>query len=116
MESLLQVVNKSTATAKLLYHTLDAQLSVKVDIEAYLLTFERITSALKIQKDQWHYHLTPQLTGKAQLALQLCCLPKLKIMMPLKLLFWPDMILMKRYTIIDFALQSSSEMKCTGSY
>ena len=32
------------------------------------MTFERIMSAHEIQKDQWSYHLAPQLTGKAQLA------------------------------------------------
>ena len=40
------------------------------DIEAYLVTFERIMSAHEIRKNQWPYHLAPhaQLTGKAQLA------------------------------------------------
>ena len=45
MESLLQVVNESTATVKLLHHILDVKLfplSVKDYIEAYLVTFERI--------------------------------------------------------------------------
>ena len=71
MESLLQVVNESTATAKWPHRTLDVKLvplSVKDDIEAYLVTFERIMSAHEIRKDQWPYQLAPQLTGKAQLA------------------------------------------------
>ena len=71
MESLLQVVNESTATAKRPHRTLDVKLvpfSVKNDIEAYLVTFERIMSAHEIRKDQWPYHLAPQLAGKAQLA------------------------------------------------
>ena len=52
MESLLQVVNESTATAKRPYHTLDVKLvplSEKDDIEAYLVTFERITKLLGIR-------------------------------------------------------------------
>ena len=68
MESLLQVVNESTAIAKLPHRTLDVKLvplSAKDDIEAYLLTFERIMSAHEIRRDQWPYHLAPQLTGKA---------------------------------------------------
>ena len=71
MESLLQVVNESTATAKLPHRALDVKLvplSAKDDIEAYLVTFERIMSAHEIRKNQWPYHLAPQLTGKAQLA------------------------------------------------
>ena len=69
MESLLQVVNESTATVKLPHHTLDIKLvplSVKDDTEAYIMTFERIMSAYKIWKDQWPYHLELQLTEKAQ--------------------------------------------------
>ena len=64
-------MNESTATAKLPHSTLDVKLvplSVKDDIEVYLMTFERIMSAHEIWKDQWPYHLAPQLTGKAQLA------------------------------------------------
>ena len=73
MESLLQVVNESTAKTKQSqpHHTLDVKLvplSVKDDTEAYLVTFERIMVAHDICKDQWPYQLAPQLTGKAQLA------------------------------------------------
>ena len=72
MESLLQVVNESTAKTKSQPHcTLDVKLvplSAKDDIEAYLVTFERIMVAHEIRKDQWPYQLAPQLTGKAQLA------------------------------------------------
>ena len=71
MESLLQVVNESTAKIKSQPHrTLDVKLvplSAKDDIEAYLVTFERMV-AHEIRKDQWPYQLAPQLTGKAQLA------------------------------------------------
>ena len=71
MESLLQVVNESTATAKLPHCSLDVKLvslSAKDNIEAYFMIFERIMSAHEIRRNQWPYHLTPQLTGKAQLA------------------------------------------------
>ena len=45
MESLLQVVNESTATAKRPHRTLDVKLvplSVKDDIEAYLVTLKEL--------------------------------------------------------------------------
>ena len=38
------------------------------DAEAYLVTFERIMAAHNIPEDRWPHCLTPQLTGKAQLA------------------------------------------------
>ena len=63
LESLLQVVNESTAKVKLPHCTLDVKLvplSMKDNIEVYLMTFERIMSAHKIPKDQWPYHLAPQ--------------------------------------------------------
>ena len=41
-------------------------LTEKDDIEAYLVTFERIMEAYKVEKDRWTYHLVPQLTGRAQ--------------------------------------------------
>ena len=73
MESLLQVVNESTAKTKQFqpHRTLDVKLvplSAKDDIEAYLVTFKRIMVAHEIHKDRWPYHLAPQLTGKAHLA------------------------------------------------
>jgi predicted aspartyl protease len=43
-------------------------LSEKDDIEAYLVTFERIMEAHKVAKERWSHYLAPQLTGKAQLA------------------------------------------------
>ena len=43
-----------------------APLSVKNDIEAYLVTFERIMAVHENRRDQWPYHLAPQSTGKAQ--------------------------------------------------
>ena len=45
-----------------------APLSEKDDIEAYLVTFERIMTAQKVDKGRWSQFLTPQLTGRAQLA------------------------------------------------
>ena len=43
-------------------------LNEKDDVEAYLITFERIMAAHNISKDRWSHYLTSQLTGKAQLA------------------------------------------------
>ena len=43
-------------------------LTEKDDIESYLVTFERIMVAHKIDKRRWPHYLAPQLTGKAQLA------------------------------------------------
>eukprot|EP00731_Ephydatia_muelleri_P005845 Em0003g93a len=52
------------------------ELSVKLvalkdddDIESYLVTFERIMAAHKVEKERWLHYLAPQLAGKAQLAL-----------------------------------------------
>ena len=52
-----------------------AELSVKLvalrdddDIESYLITFERIMAAHKVEKERWPHYLVPQLAGKAQLA------------------------------------------------
>ena len=43
-------------------------LTEKDDIEAYLVTFERIMAAHRVEKDCWSQYLAPQLTGRAQLA------------------------------------------------
>ena len=43
-------------------------LSAKDDIEAYLVTFELVMQAHEIPENRWPIHLTPQLTGKTQLA------------------------------------------------
>ena len=43
-------------------------LTEKDDIEAYLVTFERIMGAHKVDKSRWPHYLAPQLTGRAQLA------------------------------------------------
>ena len=55
IESLLQVVNESTATANFPHRTLDVKLvplSVNDDIEVYLVTFARIMPTHEIRKDQ----------------------------------------------------------------
>ena len=38
------------------------------DIEAYLMTFERLTRAYEVDRARWVFKLAPQLTGKAQQA------------------------------------------------
>ena len=38
------------------------------DIESYLITFERIMVAHKVEKERWLHYLAPQLAGRAQLA------------------------------------------------
>ena len=43
-------------------------LTEKDDIEAYLVTFERIMTAQKVDKGRWSQYLAPQLSGWAQLA------------------------------------------------
>ena len=43
-------------------------LTERDDIEAYLVTFERIMEAHKVEKDHWSQYLAPQLTRRAQLA------------------------------------------------
>ena len=71
MESLLRVVSDTTARTSPVNRHVDVKLvplSEKNDIEAYLVTFERIMAAHEITRDQWLYRLAPQLTGKAQLA------------------------------------------------
>ena len=44
------------------------RLSDQDDIEAYLLTFERMMQAYEVDRPRWTYKLAPQLTGKAQQA------------------------------------------------
>ena len=44
------------------------RLTEQDDIEAYLLTFERMMEAYEIDRSQWSFKLAPQLTGKAQQA------------------------------------------------
>ena len=44
------------------------RLSDRDDIEAYLLTFERMMEAYEVNRARWVYKLAPQLTGKAQQA------------------------------------------------
>ena len=72
MERFMKVVEGSTGAAK---STSGTKLNVKLvaltetdDIEAYLVTFERIMEGQKIEKQSWSHYLAPQLTGRAQLA------------------------------------------------
>ena len=44
------------------------KLTEQDDIEAYLLTFERVMEAYGVDKAKWTFQLAPQLTGKAQQA------------------------------------------------
>ncbi len=69
MESLMQVVKESQASdAHNSPNVKLVQLTEKDNVEAYLVTFERIMGAHKIAEDRWAHYLAPQLTGKAQLA------------------------------------------------
>ena len=68
MEELMKVVEaKESKPAKELSMKL-VPLTERDDIEAYLVTFERIMEAHKVEKDCWSQFLAPQLTGRAQLA------------------------------------------------
>ena len=73
MERLMKVVedSKTTPAAKSVGELSGAKLvplSEKDDIEAYLVTFERIMEAHKVEKGRWAHYWAPQLTGRAQLA------------------------------------------------
>ena len=74
VERLMKMVESSTATDSSKLAT-SSRLGVKLvalnekdDIEAYLVTFERIMEGQKIEKTNWAHYLAPQLTGRAQLA------------------------------------------------
>ena len=73
MERMMKVVEESKATAAAktageLSGVKLVPLSEKDDIEAYLVTFERIMEAHKVGKERWAHYLSPQPTGRAQLA------------------------------------------------
>ena len=38
------------------------------DIEAFLVTFERVMASCRVPDEEWTMHLAPNLTGKAQQA------------------------------------------------
>ena len=44
------------------------KLSESDDVEAYLMTFEKMMEAYQVEKSKWAYLLAPQLNGKAQQA------------------------------------------------
>ena len=71
MEKLMRIVEERSASSS----KGASELSVKLvalmerdDSESYLVTFERIMTAHKVDKGRWPHYLAPQLTGKAQLA------------------------------------------------
>eukprot|EP00731_Ephydatia_muelleri_P004329 Em0002g505a len=73
MEKLMRIVEERSASSS--KRASEFELSVKLvalmerdDIESYLVTFERIMTAHKVDKGRWPHYLAPQLTGKAQLA------------------------------------------------
>lgn len=72
MERLMKVVEDTKATP---VTTIKSELSgvklvplsEKDDIEAYLVTFERVMEAHKVDQDRWAHYLASRLTGRAQL-------------------------------------------------
>ena len=69
MESLMKLVEDSrVAKPAGELHVKLVPLTDKDDIEAYLVTFERIMEAHKVPQERWAHYLAPQLTGRAQLA------------------------------------------------
>ena len=58
------------AVGKTELHVKLMSLTEKDDVEAYLVTFERIyMQAYEVDKAYWTYHLAPQLSGRAFAAL-----------------------------------------------
>ena len=53
------------------------------------MTFQRIISVHRTQKDQWHLHLVLQLTVKAQLAFVALSSVEAKGCYVLRLQYWP---------------------------
>ena len=70
IERLMKVVedSKATSAAKLVGGELSGvklvSLSERYDIEAYLVTFERIMDTHKIDGCRWAHYLAPHLTGR----------------------------------------------------
>ena len=60
--------SRTTHASKPSQDLMGVKLVLKDDIEAYLVTFERIMGAHKVDKSSWPHYLAPQLTGRAQLA------------------------------------------------
>ena len=72
MQTIVEMMRTSGEMSKV---KTSAGLSVKLvplaendDVEAYLVTFERIMTAHKVEKNRWSQYLAPQLSGRAQLA------------------------------------------------
>ncbi|ETW98513.1 MAG: hypothetical protein ETSY2_42715 [Candidatus Entotheonella gemina] len=72
IEMLQQLVTERTTTTRRSPNDCEGmrltRLSDQDDIEAYLLTFERMMQAYEVDRPRWTYRLAPQLTGKAQQA------------------------------------------------
>ena len=71
MESLVQIVIGAEMTLSRTSSDLEVKLvplKEEDDIEAYLMTFERIMRAHQIEEERWLQYLAPQLTVKAQLS------------------------------------------------
>lgn len=65
MKRLMKVVEESKSTSAIKSEISSVKLvplSEKDDIEAYLVTFERIMKAYKVEEDRWAHYLTPKLT------------------------------------------------------
>ncbi len=61
--------DRAAATARSLESSVKlSKLPEADDIEAYLMTFERLMRAYEVNETRWALKLAPQLTGKAQLA------------------------------------------------
>ena len=72
METLMKLVEESRTThaskpSQDLMGVKLVPLTEKDDIKAYLVTFERIMGAHKVDKSKWPHYLALQLTGRAQL-------------------------------------------------
>ena len=68
---LVQIVRGAQTTSSRTSGGLEVKLvplKEKDDIEAYLMTFEKIMGAHQKEEERWLQYLAPQLTGKAQLA------------------------------------------------
>ena len=68
METLMKLVEAKAAKPASELSVKLVPLNEKDDIEAYLVTFERIMEAHKVPEDRWSHYVAPQLTGRAQLA------------------------------------------------
>ena len=72
MDLLQRLVVERTVLTGPIKGTIEGESSLKLtclsdhDIEAYLMTFERMMRVYEVDRAQWVFKLAPQLTGKAQ--------------------------------------------------